>query len=143
MASLEFFGHARLGDVVDDGEAGYAAAWCIELLLDVAPDRANVRRRATRRLLSVHAVVCAKLLRALREDRSWMSREDQIEVDGVVREVLQGGMFRVQLENGHEVLAYTSGKMRKYTIRIVLGDKVKVALSPYDLTKGRVIFRAR
>jgi translation initiation factor IF-1 len=52
-------------------------------------------------------------------------------------------MFRVMLENGHEVIAYTSGKMRKYTIRIVLGDKVKVALSPYDLTKGRVIFRAR
>ena len=69
--------------------------------------------------------------------------EDQIEVDGTVKEVLQGGMFRVMLENGHEVLAYTSGKMRKYTIRIVLGDKVKVALSPYDLTKGRVIFRAR
>jgi translation initiation factor IF-1 len=73
----------------------------------------------------------------------WMSREDQIEVDGTVKEVLQGGMFRVQLENGHEVIAYTSGKMRKFTIRIVLGDKVKVALSPYDLSKGRVIFRAR
>ena len=72
-----------------------------------------------------------------------LSREDQIEVDGTVKEVLQGGMFRVQLENGHEVLAYTSGKMRKFTIRIVLGDKVRVALSPYDLSKGRVIFRAR
>ncbi len=72
-----------------------------------------------------------------------MSREDQIEVDGVIREVLQGGMFRVLLENGHEVLAYTSGKMRKHFIRIVLGDKVKVALSPYDLTKGRVIFRSK
>ena len=72
-----------------------------------------------------------------------MSREDQIEVDGVIKEVLQGGMFRVLLENGHEVIAYTSGKMRKHFIRIVLGDKVKVALSPYDLTKGRVIFRAR
>jgi translation initiation factor IF-1 len=72
-----------------------------------------------------------------------MSREDQIEVDGVIREVLQGGMFRVLLENGHEVIAYTSGKMRKHFIRIVLGDKVKVALSPYDLTKGRVIFRSK
>jgi len=72
-----------------------------------------------------------------------MSREDQIEVDGVIKEVLQGGMFRVLLENGHEVIAYTSGKMRKHFIRIVLGDKVKVALSPYDLTKGRVIFRSK
>ena len=72
-----------------------------------------------------------------------MSREDQIEVEGTVKEVLQGGMFRVTLDNGHEVLAYTSGKMRKHFIRIVLGDKVRVALSPYDLSKGRVIFRSR
>lgn len=72
-----------------------------------------------------------------------MSREDQIEVDGTVKEVLQGGMYRVLLENGHEVIAYTSGKMRKHFIRIVLGDKVRVALSPYDLSKGRVIFRSK
>ncbi len=72
-----------------------------------------------------------------------MAREDHIEVDGTVKEVLQGGMFRIQLDNGHIVLAYTSGKMRKHYIRIVLGDKVRVALSPYDLTKGRVIFRTR
>lgn len=72
-----------------------------------------------------------------------MSREDQIEVDGTVKEVLQGGKYRVLLENGHEVIAYTSGKMRKHFIRIVLGDKVRVALSPYDLTKGRVIFRSK
>lgn len=72
-----------------------------------------------------------------------MAREDQIEVDGIVREVLQGGMFRVVMDNGHQILAYTSGKMRKHFIRIVLGDKVRVALSPYDLTRGRVIFRAK
>jgi len=72
-----------------------------------------------------------------------MSREDQIEVDGIIKEVLQGGMFRVKLDNGHVVIAYTSGKMRKHFIRIVLGDKVKVALSPYDLSKGRVIFRSK
>lgn len=72
-----------------------------------------------------------------------MSREDQIEMDGTVKEVLQGGMFRITLENGHEIIAYTSGKMRKHFIRIVLGDKVRVALSPYDLTKGRVIFRTK
>lgn len=72
-----------------------------------------------------------------------MSREDQIEMDGTVKEVLQGGMFRITLENKHEIIAYTSGKMRKHFIRIVLGDKVRVALSPYDLTKGRVIFRTK
>jgi translation initiation factor IF-1 len=72
-----------------------------------------------------------------------MSRDDQIEMDGTVKEVLQGGMYRVDLENGHEVLVYTSGKMRKFRIRIVLGDKVRVSLSPYDLTKGRVIYRPR
>jgi translation initiation factor IF-1 len=72
-----------------------------------------------------------------------MSREDQIEMDGVIKEVLQGGMFRVTLDNGHEVMAYTAGKMRKNFIRIVLGDKVRVAMSPYDLTKGRVIFRSK
>jgi translation initiation factor IF-1 len=72
-----------------------------------------------------------------------MARDDQIEMDGVVREVLRGGMYRVELENGHEVLVSTSGKMRKFRIRIVLGDQVRVALSPYDLSKGRVIFRPR
>lgn len=72
-----------------------------------------------------------------------MSREDHIEVSGIVKEVLQGGMFRVTLENGHEVIAYTSGKMRKHFIRIVMGDKVQVALSPYDLTRGRVVFRSK
>lgn len=72
-----------------------------------------------------------------------MSREDQIEMDGVVKEVLRGGMYRVELDNGHEIIATTSGKMRKYRIKIVRGDSVRVAMSPYDLTKGRVIFRPR
>jgi len=70
-----------------------------------------------------------------------MLKENQIDVEGIIEEVLQGGMFRVRLESGHKVLVYTSGKMRKYFIKIVLGDKVKIALSPYDLTKGRIIFR--
>lgn len=72
-----------------------------------------------------------------------MSREDQIEIEGVITEVLPNGMFRVDIGEGREVLAYVSGKMRKFFIRIVLGDKVTVALSPYDLTKGRIIYRAR
>jgi translation initiation factor IF-1 len=72
-----------------------------------------------------------------------MAISDSIQADGTVTEVLPNGHFRVKLENGHEVLAYTAGKMRKHFIKIVLGDKVTVALSPYDLSKGRVIFRTK
>ena len=72
-----------------------------------------------------------------------MIKEEQIEVEGIVEDVLQGGMFRVRLESGHKILVYTSGKMRKHFIKIVLGDKVKVVLSPYDLTKGRIVFRSK
>ncbi len=72
-----------------------------------------------------------------------MSREDQIEVSGIVKEVQRGGMYHIEIENGTTIICTTSGKMRAHKIKIVLGDKVKVALSPYDLTKGRVIFRER
>ena len=69
--------------------------------------------------------------------------EGKIKVDGLVIEALPGTQFRVRLDNGHEVLAYLSGKMRKHYIRILTGDKVKVELTPYDLTKGRITFRER
>jgi len=69
--------------------------------------------------------------------------EDKIKMDGVVVEALPGTQFRVRLENGHEVLAYLSGKMRKYYIRILLGDRVSVEMSPYDLSRGRITFRQR
>jgi len=72
-----------------------------------------------------------------------MSREDQIEMDGEVIDTLPNTMFRVKLENGHVVIAHISGKMRKNYIRILTGDKVKVEMTPYDLTKGRITFRAR
>ena len=72
-----------------------------------------------------------------------MPKDDQIECEGVIKEVLPNGMFRVEIAPGQNVLAYVSGKMRKFFIRIVLGDKVTVALSPYDLTKGRIVYRAR
>ncbi len=68
-------------------------------------------------------------------------KEDKIDVEGTVIEALPGTQFRVRLDNGHEVLAYLSGKMRKYYIRILLGDRVRVELSPYDLTRGRIIYR--
>ena len=70
-----------------------------------------------------------------------MAREDAIKTDGIVKDVLPGTMFRVLLPNGALVLAHISGKMRKHFIRIVPGDKVEVELSPYDLSKARIIFR--
>ena len=72
-----------------------------------------------------------------------MSKEDNIEMQGVVLESLPNTTFRVQLENGHVVMAYISGKMRKNYIRILTGDKVTVQMTPYDLTKGRIVFRSR
>jgi translation initiation factor IF-1 len=70
-----------------------------------------------------------------------MGKEEKIQVEGTIVEALPGTQFRVKLENGHEVLAYLSGKMRKYYIRILLGDHVRVEMSPYDLNRGRIVFR--
>lgn len=72
-----------------------------------------------------------------------MAKEDSIEMEGTVVETLPNTMFRVELENGHVVTAHISGRMRKHYIRILRGDKVKLELTPYDLTKGRIIYRGR
>lgn len=72
-----------------------------------------------------------------------MVKEGSIEVDGVVQEALPNAMFKVELDNGHVVLAHISGKMRKFYIRILPGDRVKVELSPYDLTRGRITYRMK
>jgi translation initiation factor IF-1 len=72
-----------------------------------------------------------------------MPKEDSIEVTGKVLETLPNAMFRVKLENGHKVLAHISGKMRMHYIKILPGDKVKIELSPYDLARGRIVFRER
>ena len=72
-----------------------------------------------------------------------MVKQQSIEQDGTVVESLGNAMFRVELENGHEITAHISGKMRKHYIRILTGDRVTVELTPYDLTKGRITFRAR
>lgn len=72
-----------------------------------------------------------------------MAKEDHIEMEGVVIETLPNTMFRVELENGHTVTAHISGKMRKHYIRILTGDKVTVQLTPYDLSKGRIVFRSK
>ena len=70
-----------------------------------------------------------------------MAKEELIEMGGLVTEVLPDSRFRVTLDNGHAVIAYTGGKMRKHHIRILAGDKVKLEMSPYDLSKGRITFR--
>ena len=70
-------------------------------------------------------------------------KEEAIEFEGVVTETLTNTMFRVRLENGHEIIAHISGKMRKHYIRILTGDNVKVEMTPYDLSKGRITYRAR
>ena len=72
-----------------------------------------------------------------------MAREDHIEMEGVIVDTLPNTRFRVELENGHVVTAHISGKMRKNYIRILTGDKVKVELTPYDLSKGRIVYRSR
>lgn len=72
-----------------------------------------------------------------------MAKEDHIEMEGEVMETLPNTTFRVKLENGHVVTAHISGKMRKHYIRILTGDKVTVQLTPYDLTKGRIVYRNR
>ena len=72
-----------------------------------------------------------------------VKKEEPIEVEGVVTETLPNAMFRVELEGGHKVLAHVSGRMRMHYIRILPGDKVKLQLSPYDLTRGRIVYRSK
>ena len=72
-----------------------------------------------------------------------MSKEDAIEFQGVVSELLPNAMFKVKLDNDHEVIAHTTGKMRKNRIRVLAGDRVTVEMTPYDLTKGRITFRSK
>ena len=70
-----------------------------------------------------------------------MAKEDLLELEGIVEEILPNAMFKVILENKHEILAHTAGRMRKHRIRVLAGDRVTVEMTPYDLTKGRITFR--
>lgn len=83
------------------------------------------------------------IINRARPRSSRLAKEEPITLEAIVREALPNATFRVELENGHSVLARVSGKMRKFFIRILPGDKVLVELSPYDLTKGRIVFRER
>ena len=76
-------------------------------------------------------------------EKSCMAKEELLEFPGTVLELLPNAMFRVKLDNEHEVLAHTAGKMRKHRIRVLAGDKVLVEMTPYDLTKGRIVYRER
>ncbi|MBU4487233.1 MAG: translation initiation factor IF-1 [Candidatus Delongbacteria bacterium] len=70
-----------------------------------------------------------------------MTKENTIKIDGIIKEALPNATFKVELENGHIILAHVSGKMRMHYIKMVPGDKVKIEISPYDLTKGRIVYR--
>jgi translation initiation factor IF-1 len=72
-----------------------------------------------------------------------LAKEELMEFNGIVEEVLPNSMFRVKLENDHEIIAHAAGKMKKFRIRVLMGDKVVVEMTPYDLTKGRIIFREK
>ena len=93
--------------------------------------------RSTRRILALTAPRRPLYLQV------YMSKDDSIEFEGTVAETLPNTMFRVKLENGHEIIAHISGRMRKNYIRILTGDKVKVEMTPYDLTKGRITYRMK
>jgi translation initiation factor IF-1 len=106
--------------------------------LAVLPERSGRCRLTSRR-----AVVIYRSARTPRNGQKggWMAKEDLIEFGGTVTEVLPNAMFRVKLENEHEVLAHTSGRMRKNRIRVLTGDRVTVEMTPYDLTRGRITYR--
>jgi translation initiation factor IF-1 len=82
-------------------------------------------------------------LRSKRREGTIANKEEKIELEGEVVEAFPSGVFKVALDNGHETLGYTAGKMRRYRIRINPGDRIKVELSPYDLTRGRIVYRYR
>jgi translation initiation factor IF-1 len=84
---------------------------------------------------------CARQLPQTRE--KLLSAEEPIEIEGTVYTVLPGTMFRVRLDNGHEILAHLSGKMRKHFVRLTVGDRVRLEMSPYDLSKARITYRLR
>jgi translation initiation factor IF-1 len=103
-------------------------------------DRGELRNPA-KRFISAPNSRPARVTGGLAKQGSYMAKEDLIEFSGTVTELLPNAMFRVKLDNDHEVLAHTSGKMRKNRIRVLAGDRVNVEMTPYDLSKGRITFR--
>src|SRR5205807_4382560 len=109
-----------------------------------APHRAAFRRPAGGRSLNPFALLFrgfGAFSRPPKTTRGRMAKEELLEFPGTVSELLPNATFRVKLENGHEIIAHTAGKMRKNRIRVLTGDKVLVEMTPYDLTKGRITYR--
>jgi translation initiation factor IF-1 len=106
-------------------------------------DLRQLRSAGRRQIMTVRSAMSLVVKERRRESivTANKSSQQKIEVMGTVTEALKGTKFRVELDNGHEVMAYLSGKMRRYYIRILLGDRVKVELSPYDLDRGRIVYR--
>ena len=95
-------------------------------------------------MLSVSASFRASLAQRQRwSGRPDLAKEDILTLDGLVEEILPDARFRVLLENGHRIIVYTAGKMRKYRIRTLVGDRVQIEMSPYDMEKGRLVYRER
>jgi len=93
--------------------------------------------------LSLYLVPSGSFIFSYKQNHLFMAKEEAIQMEGTVTETLPNTMFRVELENGHTVIAHISGKMRKHYIRIMTGDAVTVELTPYDLEKGRIVYRAK
>jgi translation initiation factor IF-1 len=94
--------------------------------------------------LPVDAATGAELVpRARRNEAAIAVKEEKLEMEGEITESLRSGMFRITLENGHEMIGYTAGKLKRYRIRMGPGDRVKVEVSPYDLDRGRIVYRLR
>jgi translation initiation factor IF-1 len=89
----------------------------------------------------VSAAASRAAARVFGERRGMGQIEEKVEFEGEVVEALRGRMFRIQLDNGHEALGYLGGRMKRYRIRLMLGDRVRIELSPYDLTRGRIVYR--
>ena len=116
------------------------------VLSTVRRKRWFVSKSETRRMEKKKAIrrIKRRSFKDNEQEEACMTKEEgKIRVDGVVIEALPGTQFRVKLDNGHEVLAYLSGKMRKHYIRILLGDRVALEMSPYDMSRGRITFRQR
>jgi translation initiation factor IF-1 len=129
------FGPERIGGVGSSPGPGYP-----QFSLETEPFRGELRNLG-KRFISAPNSGLAHVRGGFANQGSYMAKEDLIEFSGTVTELLPNAMFRVKLDNDHEVLAHTSGKMRKNRIRVLAGDRVNVEMTPYDLSKGRITFR--
>ena len=111
--------------------------------MGLPPSLVDIRHGGTYYFTTFTGASAASENDAIQQKGAFVAKEEAIEVEGIVREALPNTMFRVELQNGHIILAHLSGKMRKHYIRIVPGDKVRVGLSPYDLARGRIIYREK